>query len=352
MEDDIACRVTAALVGTRCAQDAVPDVDRGTKSLEAYRSYLRGRFQIQSQYSVEGTERALQTAADHFTEAIERDPRFAAAYAGLADAYTQLVWLVRGDVHPLLIRARAAALKAIELNAQLAEAHTSLSAVYLHQWEFAAAGRAIERAVSLAPSSAWARHEHATYLMAVGQTEAGVAEMRKAEELDPLNTTIIADRGNTFTAAHRYEEALAQYRRACELDLRCGPDLSVGSTYLLMGKYAEAIAELHRARNSGAAAVDATLWLAMAYARAGRTREAEQQLADVMSESSTQHIPYMFFAYVYAALGQDDRAFEMLDRAYRDREIGLAYIRATVWLEPLRSDRRFQEMVHRVGVPD
>ena len=352
MEDDIACQVTAALEGTRCAQDAVPSVDRGTNNLDAYRSYLRGRFQIQSQYAVSGPERALRTAADHFSEAIEQDPRFAAAYAGLADAYTQLVWFARGDVQPLLIRARTAALKAIELNARLAEAHTSLSAVYLHQWEFAAAGRAIERAVSLAPSSAWARHEHATYLIAVGRTEAGVAEMRKAEELDPLNTTIIADRGNTLTAAHRYEEALTQYRRACELDLRCGPSVSVGATYLLMGRHSEAIAELHQARNNGAAAVDSTLWLAIAYARAGRTREAEQQLAEVLPLSKQQHIPYTFFAFVYTALDQHDRAFEMLDRAYRDREIGLAHIRSTVWLEPLRRDPRFQEMVRRIGLPD
>jgi TolB-like protein/Tfp pilus assembly protein PilF len=352
IEDEVTCHVTAALAGIRCGQKAASAVDRGTTDLEAYRSYLQGRFHIHSQYGEAGPERALQTAVDHFTRAIDRDPRFASAYAGLADAYTQLVWFSRSDVRPLLTRAKSAALKAIELNGRLAEAHTSLSAVYLHEWDFAAAGSAIERAVSLAPSSAWARHEHATYLVAIGQTEAGVAEMRKAEELDPLNTTIIADRGNTLVAAHRYEDALAQYRRACELQLTCAPDPIVGATYLLMGKYTQAIAELQQARKDGAVAVDSSVWLAIAYARAGMTREAERQLAEVTLLAKGKHIPYMFFAYVYASLGQPDRAFDMLDRAYRDREIGLAHIRATVWLESLQRDPRFVEMVRRVGLPN
>jgi TolB-like protein/Tfp pilus assembly protein PilF len=350
VEDEIACAVTAALTEKPCLQRT--DVDRGADDLEAYRSYLRGRFHVQSQYAESEPEHALQTAAGHFNQAIERDPQFASAHAGLADAYTQLVWFAPSDVRPLLARAKAAALKAVELNDRLAEAHTSLSAVYLHEWRFAAAGRAIERAVRLAPSSAWARHEYSTYLMAIGQTEAAVAEMRKAEELDPLNATILADRGNTLLAAHRYEEALAQYRKACQVELTCAPSVTVGAVYLLMGKYAQGIAELHRAQENGAPAADTTIWLAIGLARAGRIHDAEQLLAEVTRLSSTQHIPHMFFAFIHAALGRHDHAFEALERSYRHHEIELAQIRSMVWLDPLRRDRRFLDLVRRVGLPD
>lgn len=352
VEDEVACRVSAALTGRPCAMPSA--VDRGTNDLEAYRSYLRGRFHIHSQYGAPGPVRALETAAGHFTHAIERDARFAAAHAGLADAYTQLVWFVPGDVRPLLTRARAAALRAVELNDRLADAHAALSAVYLHEWQFTAAGEAIGRAVRLSPASAWVRHEYSTYLMAIGRTEEALAEMRKAEELDPLNAAIIADRGNTLIVARRYDEALAQYLRACQLDLACGPgsNISVGATYLLMGKYAEGIAELQQAHARGAAAADTTAWLAIGYAMAGRAQRAEQLLAELTRLSRRQHVSQTLFAFVHAALGQYDRAFEALDRAHRDHEILLTQIRSTVWVDPLRRDPRFQDLVRRVGVPN
>jgi TolB-like protein/tetratricopeptide (TPR) repeat protein len=350
LEDEVACRVAAALTGHSCTMPAA--VDRGTADLEAYRSYLRGRFHIHTQYGTSGPVRALEMAAGHFTDAIARDARFAAAHAGLADAYTQLVWFVPGDVRPLVARAKVAALRAVELNDRIAEAHAALSAVYLHEWQFTAAGEAIGRAIRLAPASAWIRHEHSTYLMAMGQTEAGLAEMTKAEELDPLNTAIIADRGNTLTAARRYEEALAQYRRACQLDVTCAPNTSVGTTYLLMGRYSDGIAELQRVHASGAAAADTTTWLAIGHAMAGRTQRAEQLLAELTRISSRQHVPQTSFAFVHAALGHRDRAFEALDRAHRDHEIMLSQIRSTVWLDPLRRDPRFQDLARRIGLPD
>ena len=158
--------------------------------------------------------------------------------------------------------------------------------------------------------------------------------MRKAEELDPLNAAIIADRGNTLVAAHRYDEALAQYRRACQLDLTCGPNLSVGTTYLLMGKYAEGIAELQQAHARGAAAADTTAWLAIGYAMAGRAERAEQLLAELTRISSRRHVPQTLFAFVHAALGQNNHAFEALDRAHRDHEIALAQIRSLCVVGP------------------
>jgi serine/threonine-protein kinase len=348
MEDEVACRVSAALTGQPCTMRAA--ADRGTSDLEAYRSYLRGRFHIHSQYAAPGPVHALETAAAHFTRAIERDARFAAAHAGLADAYSQLVWFVPGDVPTLLARARAAALRAIELDDRLADAHAALSAVHLHDWRFAAAGESIGRAVRLAPASAWIRHEHATYLMALGRTEAGLAEMRKAEELDPLNATIVADRGNTLLAARRYDEALAQYRKACQLDLTCGPSLSVGATLLLMGRHSEGIAELQQAQAKGAGTADTTAWLAIGYAMAGAEPRAEQLLAELTRISRREHVPQTLFAFVHAALGQHDRAFAALDKAYRDREITLAQLRSIVWLDPLRHDPRFQDLARRIGV--
>jgi TolB-like protein/tetratricopeptide (TPR) repeat protein len=351
LEDEVACRVSAALTGRACTMPAA--VDRGTADLEAYRSYLRGRFHIHAQYGAAGPVRALETATGHFADAIERDARFAAAHAGLADAYTQLVWFVPGDVQPLLARAKAAAVRAVELNDRNADAHAALSAVYLHEWQFTAAGEAIGRALLLAPASAWIRHEHSTYLVAMGRTEAGLAEMSKAEELDPLNTAIVADRGNTLVTARRYEEGLAQYRKACQLEVTCAPNTSVGATYLLLGNYTEGIAELQRVVDArGAAEADTTTWLAIGHAMAGRRQRAEQLLMELTRLSRRRHVPPMFLAFAHAALGHHDRAFEALDRAYRDHDIALAQIRSTVWLDPLRRDPRFQDLIRRVGVPD
>ena len=350
LEDEVACRVSASLTGHPCTTQAA--VVRGTSDLEAYRSYLRGRFHIHSQYGTSGPVRALETAASHFNDAVARDAGFAAAHAGLADAYTQLVWFLPGDVRPIVARAKGAALRAVELDARNADAHAALSAVYLHEWQFAAAGEAIEQAIRLAPASGWIRHEHATYLMTMRRTEAGLAEMRKAEELDPLNTAIVADRGNTLVSAHRYDEALAQYNRACQLDVTCAPNTSVGATYLLMGKYDEGLAELQRVHAHGADPADTTAWLAIGYAMAGRTQRAEQLLAELTSISRRQHVSQMAFAFVQTALGHHDRAFEALDRAYRDHESVLSAIHATVWLDPLRHDSRFHDLVRRIGLPN
>ena len=119
-----------------------------------------------------------------------------------------------------------------------------------------------------------------------------------------------------------------------------------------MGKYAEGIAELEQAHARGAAAADTTAWLAIGCAMAGRAHRAEQLLAELTRISRRQHVSQTLFAFVHVALGQDERAFEALDRAYRDHEILLTQIRSTVWLDPLRPDPRFQDLVRRVGVPD
>jgi TolB-like protein/DNA-binding winged helix-turn-helix (wHTH) protein/Tfp pilus assembly protein PilF len=349
MQDEIACSVVAGLRVKLCGEGE-PLFHQHTENIEAYRAYLKGRYFINAQYSEIGPVKALNKAAEYFEQAIALDSNYALGYAGLADAYTQLLWFSSGDPRPMIAKAKAAAIKAVELDGTLAETHTALSAAYLHDWNFDGAGREIEQALALNSGYAWAHHEYSTYLGTVGRGDA-LAEVKKAEELDPLNIAIIVDTGNTLLGAGKYDEAIAQFRKAREIHPNTINDATIGAWYVDKGMYEEGIKEIEVAIASTGRTHDRLMSLAIGYAKAGKKKEAVRLLDEMKRLSKKQYVPNTFFAFVYAAFGEKDQAFEHLERAYREHDINLLGLKG-LRLEPLRSDPRFKDLLDRVGLPE
>lgn len=349
VQDEITCSVVAELRVRLCGGGE--SLRQHANNVEAYRAYLRGRYFINNQnkdVGKVGPEKYLQQAAKYFEQAIQIDPNYAPAYAGLADAYTQLVWFLPEDPKPVVAQAKAAALKAVQIDDTLAEAHTALAAAYLHEWNFKAAGREHERAVALNPGYAWAHHEYATYLMAVGRVDQMVAEMKRAEDLDPLNLAVIADVGAELYLARRYDEAMAQFRKAHEMEQTSEPDISIGMCYLGKGLYEEALQELQGALTVRGRSPETVTWLAVAQAAAGQKEKAARLLDEVKGFSKKQYVPKTFFAYLYAALGDRERAFETLESAYREHDSTLIGLKTHPWLDLLRADPRFASLERRL----
>ena len=348
VQQQIACSVAEELRARLCDEPAPRRPARYTGSVEAYQAYLRGRYQINNQYGAAGPERALRQAAEHFERAVRIDPHYAPAWAGLADACTQLIWFAQ-EPRALIARARTAALRAVELDETLAEAHTSLGTALLHDWQFEAAGRAFERAIALNPGDAWIHHEYSTWLGAVGRGRESLAEIRRAEELDPLNVMILVDRGNTLISSGRCDEALAQFRRAAELDPHSPGGMNLAECYARQGDYLRAIRETEAALQSGSRNAYNIAALAVWQAAVGNRREAERRLAELTEMSKREYVPKSCFAWVCAALGRKDEALAILEAAYRDHDVMLLGLRDPRFA-PLHGDARFQNLLQRVGL--
>ncbi|MFL6213878.1 MAG: winged helix-turn-helix domain-containing protein [Blastocatellia bacterium] len=347
IQDEIACSVVGGLRVKLCGE-VEPLFHHHTNNLDAYRAYLKGRYFINAQYSEIGPVKALNKAAESFEQAIALDSNYALGYAGLADAYTQLLWFSTADPRPMIAKAKAAALKAVEIDDGLAEAHTALSAAYLHDWNMDGAGREIERALALNSGYAWAHHEYATYLSTVGRGGA-LAEIKKAEELDPLNIAIIVDTGNTLLSAGEYDEATAEFQKSSEIDPNSIKGANIGSWHVDKGMYEQGIKEIESVIASAGRTSDLLMSLAMGYAKAGRKEEAARLLDEMTRLAKKQYVPNTFFAFVYAALGEKEQAFKYLESAYREHDINLLQLKG-LRLEPLRTDPRFTDLLRRVGL--
>jgi len=325
---------------------------RNVKSVdpEAYEDYLKGRY-----YFNQRTEDALSKSIGSFQNAIARNPSYALAYSGLADAYAMLGFRGGFPSKDALSRAKAAALKAIELNDTLAEPHASLAFIAeTYEWEWATAGREYKRALQLNPGDARVHHWYAGYLMYVGRFEDGISEARRARDLDPLSLPINNALAGRLLVTDRYDEALGQVQKTLGLDSHFAPaHQTLGWIYLRSGKREEAIQEFLKALQlAGSDDTDLMLDLGFAYATAGDRQEARRMLAKLRSLHERGLVPSGSIAILYGALGELNEAFAWLENAYKERDPQLTYLKAGRRFEPLRHDPRFQELVHRVGLPE
>ena len=317
-----------------------------TANPEAYEFYLKGRFFWNKRTGVD-----LRKAIDYFNQAVAKDPSYALAYAGLADACVLLSGFGAASPKDSLPQAKAAAEKALELDSTLGEAHASLAqALLAYDFDFAGANREFQHAIELNPNYATAHHWYGeSVLTPLGQFEDGVAELKRALQLDPLSVIINADVGTVLTSARRYDEAIEQLRRTLEMD----PSFyyahyNLGEALEMKGLTENAIAEYQRAIALNDDPVPQAL-LGHLYAKIGKKNEARQILQQ-LHESSKQHYvsPYLF-AMIHIGLGEKDRAIDFLEKTYEDRDgYSIAFIKVDPFLDPLHGDPRFEALVQKV----
>jgi TolB-like protein/DNA-binding winged helix-turn-helix (wHTH) protein/Tfp pilus assembly protein PilF len=314
---------------------------------EAYQEYLKGRY-FWNKRTADGLEKALE----YFNQAIAKDPNYAAAYSGLADTYALLGDWQYSVMTPkeALPRAKAAAMKALELDDSLSEAHASLAfSLDLFDWNWEAAEKEFRRAIELNPGYATAHHWYAWHLSGMGRNSEAIAEMRKAENLDPLSLIIDADLAELLLIARVSDQSIQQSRKTIDMD----PNFAVahydlGQALVQKHMYSEAIAELETATKLSADSPICKSTLAYAYAVSGRRNEALKILND-LTRQSKDFSSAAEIALIYTGLGENDRAMAWLEKAYSERFNPSILLRPA--FDPLRSDPRFQKLVHSIGLP-
>jgi TolB-like protein/DNA-binding winged helix-turn-helix (wHTH) protein/Tfp pilus assembly protein PilF len=315
---------------------------------EAYEAYLKGRY-----FWNKRTADGLKKAVDYFNQAIAKDPNYAAAYSGLADTYALLGDWQYAVMTPkeAMPRANAAAKKALELDDSLGEAHASLAfCLDSFDWDFEAADREFRRAIELNPGYATAHHWYSWHLALLGRNSEAIAEMTKAENLDPLSLIINHDLAELFLIAHFSDESTEQSRKTIEMD----PGFALAHNqlalvYLERHMIVEAIAELEKAIQLSGGSPTCIANLARAYAASGRRAEAVGLLNDLKKRSAPGNAYASEIAMIYAALGDKDQAMGWLEKAYEQRFNPSVLLRPG--FDPLCSDPRFQDLVHRIGLP-
>jgi TolB-like protein len=323
---------------------------RYTESTEAYQLYLRGRY-----FWNKRTEEGIRKGVEYFRQAIESDPNYPLPYAGLADSYNflgafGLAILSPGEAMP---RAKAAAMRALELDESLAEAHASLAFVRLyHDWDWPGAEREFQRAIELNPNYAPAHQWYSHLLMAGGRTGESISAARRAAEIDPLSLPAIMNLGWQYHWAGEYDLAVEHLRKLLEMD----PNFEqgrwgLGLAYEQKGMFEEAVAEFQRtvALSGGRPVYVAALGHACAVG--GRKAEAARAGDELEGLSKSRYVPPYWMATLYAGLGDEDRAFGWLEKAYEERSGGLIWLGVDPRMGGLRSDPRFADLLRRVGLP-
>jgi TolB-like protein/Tfp pilus assembly protein PilF len=312
---------------------------------EAYEAYLLGRYH---QWKL--NEEDLQRAIGHFERAIRIDPNYAAAYAGLAAALPERgVWGTAGFREDEA-GARAAAVRAIELDSDLADAHGALAFIrYHYDWDWSGAENEFQRALDLDPNGWRAHTQYAVMLMALGRFSESIAQIATARELDPLSSYIESSFGRILYRARKYDEAIPHLQRSSQLDPRdYTAYVRLVDVYTQLGRYPEAIAAEEKAKAISGGAVLHSLRLAQIYARMGKRREALQALQEAKADKNWgRHV--LDTALVYAALGEKDEAFSWLEKGVERRDL-IIFINTEPKCDSLRSDPRFEQLVRRIGL--
>jgi TolB-like protein/DNA-binding winged helix-turn-helix (wHTH) protein/Tfp pilus assembly protein PilF len=314
---------------------------------EAYEAYLKGRY-----FWNKRTPDGLRKAVDYFNQAIEKGPNYAPAYAGLADAYALAGDWKYGVLVPreAYSKAKAAAAKAIELDGTLGEAHVSLAfCLDNFDWDWGAAGKEFARGIELSPGYATGHDWYGWHLAALGRNAEAVAEVEKAENLDPLSLIINADLAEELLVAHRYDEAIKQSRKTTYLDPFFAPaHFVLGQALTQKHNYNEGIGELQKAIELSPGSTAFAANLAYAYAVSGKRDKAVKILNDLKNRSPQSFSNAPEIAMVYVGLEQKDQAMEWLEKAYAERFSPWVLMRPC--FDPLRTDARFQNLLQRVGL--
>jgi len=346
LQGELAKEMTSMLRMRLTGEDEKRMAKSYTVNPEAYQAYLKGRYWWNKR-----TEEGLNKGIEYFRQAIEKDPTYAVAYAGLADCYSSLAEyniVLPKEAFP---RANEAALKALEIDDTLAEAHTSLAKIKtVYDWDRSGADREFRRAIELNPSYATAHQWYGEALGQMGRLNEAVAQYKRALELDPLSLVINRNMGFIFIAEREYDQAIEQERKTLEIEPNFGgARYLLGQAYILKSLYKEAIAEAEKDVLISPRSVDALSWLGYTYAVAGRRAEALKVLDKLTQLSKQMHVPPSYMAAIHVGLVEKDKAFEWLEKGYEERSIGFGINPDPIW-DPLRSDPRFADLLRRMNL--
>jgi serine/threonine protein kinase/Tfp pilus assembly protein PilF len=339
---DVSRKLRARLSGT----DEQNLAKNYTANTEAYQLYLKGRFHF-----LKNTASEIQTGISYFQQAIEIDPSYALAYAGLADAYRGMAFGGEMRSTEFLPKAKAAAQKAIEIDDGLAEAHAILGyIIFWYDWDWNEAEKQCNRALELDPNSSEAHLFYAHLLSSTGRHAEGLAEAKRARDLDPLNLRTNALEGQYLIYAGQTDEALNRLQKTFELD----PNyrlihLFASSAYIEKGMFAEAVAEARKARELSGVSSYPTAFLGYALAKSGKRAEAQAVLEELLKLSTERYIPPYHIALIYNGLDERDKAFAWLERGFVQRDPKMVFLKVEPKWNNLRDDPRFQDLLQRVG---
>ncbi len=320
-------------------------------SAEGYEDYLKGKY-----YWNKRSEEGLRKAIEYFQLATQKDPQSALAFAGLADCYSIIGSAIVGTVPSAEVapKARAAALKALELDPSLAEAQTSLATVrFNYDWDWADAANGFQRAIDVNPGYATAYQRYSLYLMAMGRTAESLARMNRARELDPLSISMNFSLGWRFYLAGRYDQAIQQLQNTLEMDPNFAlPRMFLGQAYAQERAYPQALEELQKAASLSHDSPQTLGALGYAYGVSGNRLAAEKVLSQIMEESKNRYVSPFYVAQIYVGIHENDKALDWLEKAFRDRSNAVVFLKVDPELNDLRSLPRFQSLLARLGLPE
>jgi TolB-like protein/DNA-binding winged helix-turn-helix (wHTH) protein/Tfp pilus assembly protein PilF len=313
---------------------------------DAYEAYLKGRY-----FWNKRTEDGLTKSIQYFQQAIAEDPKFAAAYAGLADTYS----ILGSDVLPARVassKAHVAASKALELDPAIAEGHAELGLVeFYYDWDWARSEQEFRRAIELNPNYATAHQWYSYYLAAMGRFPEALEEAKKAQQIDPLSLSINTTLAGRYRDLRQYTQAIDLNRRTLEMDPNFVPaHVALGAAYEDQGLWPQAVSEYQKAVEVSQNTPTALASLGSAYGHSGNRDEAHKVITSLREASKSHYVSAFDMASVFAGVGDRDSAFHWLEKAYAERESQMAFLNVTRRMDPLRSDPRFAELLHRMGL--
>ena len=313
---------------------------RYTEDLEAYQLYLKGRY-----FWNKRTGEAFRKAIEYFDQAIARDPVYALAHAGLADCYTLMPWYGYLWPREAFPKAKAASRRALEVDPKLAEAHISLAhATMNYDWDWKEAEKEFRRALDLNPNYVTAHYWYSDYFTAAGRHEAAIGQARRGRDLDPLSLIANAYLGSRFYYARLYDRALEQLRKTLEMEAKFRPALYwIGQVYVQIGQYEDALEAL------GQSGIGKGLGLT--YARMKQAEKAREIVREQERESEKRYVAPLDIAKTYMELGEADKAFTWMEKAYEERDVWLFFLNVDPELDLVRSDPRFKDLVRRIAPP-
>jgi TolB-like protein len=353
VQQEIASAISGNLRLRLSSEDKTRLAKASATNPEAYQLYLKGRY-VANQSTADGLNKSIE----YFQQAIDKDPGYAMAYVGLADSYNTLGGgLNYVSPRETIPKAKAAAMKALELDNTVGEAHAALGfAEWFYDWDWPTAEREFKAAIELNPNSAVSHFRYSECLLTRTQFDEGISEIKRAQELDPVSTQTMGGLGHAYLVMRRYDESIPHFQKALDLyPTAAFIRAQLAWAYAMKGMYPQALAEYGKiAEPDKAVAAENQLvadGLGWVYAVSGRRADALKIAKGVEELSSHAYVDFYQLATIYAGLGEKDEAFRMLEKGYEERSAGMLYLAIDPFWDGMRSDPRYADLLRRIGLP-